>query len=55
MGEIAERFRARARECRLLAEGARDEYARGTLTQVADELEEEAKLIEAEEEQGKGA
>jgi len=49
MGEVAERFRARARECRRLAQGARDDFQRATLTKMANELEAEAKLLEAEE------
>jgi len=49
MGEVGERFRARARECRRLAQGARDDFQRATLTKMANELEAEAKLLEAEE------
>ena len=42
------RFRARAIECRSLAEGARDDPARAALTDIADELDAEAATIEAE-------
>ena len=38
----------RAKQCRDLAEAARDEIARKTLSQMADELEAEAAEIEAE-------
>lgn len=49
MSEDAERFRMRARQCRELAELAKDDYSRGTLTQMALELDEEADLLEGEE------
>jgi hypothetical protein len=48
MGDVAERFRARARQCRQLSAAANDAIARQTLTQMADELEAEADLIEAD-------
>lgn len=48
MGEEAERFRLRAKQCRDLAAIARDDYSRQTLTQMADELEAEADVIDAE-------
>jgi len=49
MGEAADRFRLRAKQCRELAAVARDEYSRKTLAQMAVELDEEADTIEAEE------
>ena len=49
MGEDATRFRGRAHQCRELARDTRDEEARRTLTQMADELEAEADNIDAEE------
>jgi len=49
MAEDAARFRRRAVQCRELAERARDEYSRNTLSQMATELEEEADKIDAEE------
>lgn len=49
MTEDAARFRRRAHQCRHLAERARDEYSRDTLSQMARELEEEADKIDAEE------
>jgi hypothetical protein len=49
MGEAADRFRSRAKQCRELAAVARDDYSRRRLSQIADELEEEADLIDAEE------
>ena len=48
MSEVSAQFRARAKQCRDLAASARDEYSREALTQMADELEEEAKKIESE-------
>ena len=39
----------RARQCRELANLAREEFSRGTLSQMAVELDEEADRIEAEE------
>lgn len=48
MGEDASRFRERARQCRALAKDARDEEARRTLKEMAEELDEEAERIDAE-------
>jgi len=50
VGEEANRFRRRARECRDLAAFTDNEEWRATLSQLADELEEEADKI-AEQEQ----
>jgi hypothetical protein len=41
-------FRKRAGECRELARRARDEAARRELTEIANELEAEARKIDAE-------
>lgn len=49
MGEVADRFRSRAKQCRELAVAARDDHSRRTLSQMADELEAEADKIAAEE------
>ena len=49
MGEAAERFRARAIQCRELARTAMDEHDRRTLTQMADELDAEAVLLDVDE------
>ena len=49
MGEDAERFRGRARHCRILAKDARDGEARRTLNQMSNELDEEADRLDAEE------
>jgi len=49
MSDDAARFRRRAEQCRDLAERARDEYSRSTLSQMAAELDDEAVRIEAEE------
>jgi len=49
MSDDAARFRRRAEQCRHLAERARDEYSRSTLSQMAAELDDEAVRIEAEE------
>ena len=46
MGEDAERFRNRAKQCRELASRAHDEYSRKTLAQMASELDEEADELE---------
>jgi hypothetical protein len=48
MGDAAERFRARAEQCRELARTAKDEHDRRTLTRMADELDAEAALIESD-------
>jgi hypothetical protein len=45
----AGRFRARAIHCRELATNARDEQARQALTEMADDLEDEAGKIDDEE------
>jgi hypothetical protein len=44
----SERFRVRAKQCRDLAAGARDEVSRLELSEMARELEEEADRIDAE-------
>ena len=49
----AARFRARAIQCRELARDARDEQARFTLNEMAKDLEDEAKRIDAENLRGK--
>lgn len=48
MGEGADQFRMRAKQCRDLAAVARDAHSRKTLAQMADELEAEADLIDAD-------
>lgn len=53
MSEESARFRDRARQCRALAEVARDSFSRKTLTEMADDLEAEAEKIEAAEAAGK--
>jgi hypothetical protein len=50
MGDDAERFRRRARECRELAERAYGREWRGKLIEIADELDAEADKTDAEEE-----
>jgi hypothetical protein len=42
-------FRNRARDCRALAQGAREPADRSMLQVIADELEEEANKLDAEE------
>lgn len=49
MGEDAARFRNRARQCRTLAADARTNEDRQTLSDMAEELDAEANLIDAEE------
>lgn len=49
MGEDSARFRGRARQCRTLAADARTNVDRQALSDMADELEAEADLVEAEE------
>ncbi|HEX5258697.1 MAG TPA: hypothetical protein VFW35_07940 [Sphingomicrobium sp.] len=49
MSEDSDRFRTRAQECRRLSRDARDEETRARLAQMAEELDEEADMIEAEE------
>jgi hypothetical protein len=41
-------FRARARHCRELAKGARDEFQRNQLNSIATDLEIEATQLDAE-------
>jgi hypothetical protein len=48
MREEAQRFYARARECRAVAERSHDEAAAKLLIELADELEAEAVKIEEE-------
>jgi hypothetical protein len=48
MGEEAERFRKRAKECRDLSVRARDSYMRDKLKEIAADLEAEAEKIDAE-------
>jgi len=48
MSDDAARFRRRAEQCRDLAERARDEYSRSTLSQMAAELDDAADKIDAE-------
>ncbi len=48
MGEVAARFRSRARQCRELAKAARNGADRETLGHMADELESEARSIDEE-------
>jgi hypothetical protein len=55
VSEAAERFRARAKQCRQLARDARDQEARETLGQMADELDAEAGLIDSAEGSGQAA
>lgn len=50
MSETSERFRKRAKDCRNLAPQARLPMIREELLRLAEELDEEADLIEAEEE-----
>ena len=49
MENEATRFRKRAETCRGRAREARDAIARDELTEIADELEVEADMMEAEE------
>lgn len=53
MGEAADRFRLRAKQCRELAAAARDDHSRRTLSQMASELDAEADIIDAEEADGR--
>lgn len=48
MGDDAEQFRERARECRDVAAQANDEEWRRTLLTLAQDLEDEADKIDAE-------
>jgi hypothetical protein len=45
----AKHFRARAKQCRDLAQAARDKASQQTLSQMADELDDEANIIDSEE------
>jgi hypothetical protein len=47
--EAADRFRARAKQCRTLARDARNDEARKTLIRMAEELEAEAAEIDSKE------
>jgi hypothetical protein len=49
MGELADRFRDRARECRRLAAATCDGAAKTSLNEIAAELEEEADKMDGEE------
>ena len=49
MGEVSTRFRARATQCRTLADAAHDEESRRSLSEMAQELDDEADKIDAEE------
>ena len=49
MGEQSKRFRERARDCLNLAKGARTQTDRSMLEDMAADLVEEAKLLEAQE------
>ncbi|MFL6755318.1 MAG: hypothetical protein ACJ8EH_01725 [Sphingomicrobium sp.] len=48
MSEESDRFRTRARECRQIAAKVKDESWAQTLTDIADELDEEADKIDRE-------
>lgn len=48
MGEDAERFRQRAKECRRIAEEVSDEGWRQSLLGLADDLESEAAALDEE-------
>jgi hypothetical protein len=54
VGDAAERFRRRALECRQLAANARDAYWRDKLMEIADQLDQEAEVVEAEEARDRG-
>lgn len=49
MGDVADRFRKRARECRELAAQARTEQWRQSLLTLAQDLDDEAANVDAEE------
>jgi hypothetical protein len=51
VGEVSERFRKRARECRELALRARDEQIRLHLIEVAGDLEIEAAKLDEEDQE----
>jgi hypothetical protein len=48
VGDESDRFRARALQCRALADAARRGEARRSLLEIADDLDEEAEKIDAE-------
>ncbi|MGZ2411979.1 hypothetical protein ACUXST_001400 [Sphingomonas sp. F9_3S_D5_B_2] len=48
MREEAQRFWARARECRVIADSTADEAAQKLLLEIAEDLEAEARSIEAD-------
>jgi hypothetical protein len=48
MGDGARRLRDRAKECRVLSKGARNQSDRAFLQELAEELEDEAEKIDAE-------
>lgn len=49
MSDEAERFRKRAKQCRVLASQARDDDSRNELGRMADDLDAEAAKIDQEE------
>jgi hypothetical protein len=49
VGKDSARFRARAVQCRTLADAARDDESRRSLSDMAQELDDEAAKMEAEE------
>ena len=49
MSDDAKRFRDRAKDCRALSKNARNAEDRQMLEEIADELDAEARRIEAEE------
>lgn len=51
MGDEAKRFRNLAKECRTLAQSARDMYSKLDLLNIARQLEEEADKIDREEQE----
>ncbi len=53
MAEESDRFRSRAKQCRVLAKDARDNQSRQTLSDMAEELEAEAREIDEEEAKAK--
>ena len=55
MPEDAKHFRDRARDCRALAKGARYGADAAMLEEIAEELDDEARKIEAEKEPATGA
>ena len=55
MPDDAKHFRDRARDCRALAKGARNGDDAAMLEEIAEELDDEARKIEAEKEPAAGA